>query len=74
MVLAACVLEPLTTREQMRGSDRSRVSSLRESLNDETHQSWMLLEEGERQRARMNLKILADNPQSAPKFRKVGKS
>lgn len=74
VVLAACVVEPLKTREQMRGSDRSRVSYLHESLNEETHQSWMLLEEGERQRARMNLKILADNPQSTPKFRKVGKS
>ncbi|MCX2747849.1 hypothetical protein OOZ51_08450 [Arthrobacter sp. MI7-26] len=73
-VMVACVVEPLTMREQMRGSDRSRVSSLHESLNDETHRSWMLLEERERQRARMNLKILADNPQSGAKFRKVGKS
>lgn len=73
-VLSACVLEPLTTRDQMKGSDRSRIIGLYDSLGDRAHQSWMLLEDEVRQRARMNLKILADNPQSAPKFRRLGQS
>lgn len=58
----------------MKGSDRSRIIGLHDSLGDQAHQSWMLLEDEERQRARMNLKILADNPQSAPKFRRLGQS
>lgn len=47
----------------------SCVACLHDSVGDRAHQSWMLLEDEERQRARMNLKILADNPQSAPKSR-----
>ncbi|WP_104063742.1 hypothetical protein [Arthrobacter sp. 4R501] len=74
VVLSACVLEPLTTRDQMKGSDRSRIIGLHDGLGNRAHQSWMLLEDEERQRARMNLKILADNPQNAPRFRRLGQS
>jgi hypothetical protein len=38
VVLAACVREPLSTREEMKGSDRSRVIGLHESLADPAHQ------------------------------------
>lgn len=73
VVLAACVQEPLTTRDQMKGSDRSRIIGLRENLADQAHPAWMLLEDEARQRARTALKVLSENPQSTPKFRKFGK-
>jgi hypothetical protein len=72
-VLAACVQAPLSTREEMKGSDRSRIIGLHEKLDDPWHQSWTLLEDEDRKRGHLNLRALADNPQTPPKFRKVGK-
>ncbi|MFJ4210450.1 hypothetical protein ACIPY2_18510 [Paenarthrobacter sp. NPDC089675] len=71
-VLAACVLQPMAMQAAMKGSDRSRIIPLYNTLKEQSHPSWMLLDSQERERAIMNLRILAENPQKVPGFRKVG--
>ncbi|MFJ4030016.1 hypothetical protein ACIPWF_21975 [Paenarthrobacter sp. NPDC089989] len=74
VILAACIREPVALCNLMKGSDRSRIIGLYERLKDHTHPSWMLLEDDDRDRAGMNLRILAENPQGVPGFRRIGRT
>ncbi len=74
VVLAACILEPMAMRETMKGSDRSRVLALYRALREPDHPSWMLLDVQDKARAATTLRILAENPQKAQRFRRAGQS
>ncbi|WP_347108477.1 hypothetical protein AAHB33_16555 [Paenarthrobacter sp. S56] len=72
VVLAACIDQPMAMQVAMKGSDRARVIPLYNELKEQSHPSWLLLDEDKRERAAMTLRILAENPQRTPEFRKVG--
>jgi hypothetical protein len=62
-VLAATLKDPLAVVPGMKGTDRSRIITLRTALADPLHPSWLVLEETDRATGNDTLRILASNPQ-----------
>ncbi|EMY33859.1 hypothetical protein D477_012870 [Arthrobacter crystallopoietes BAB-32] len=72
-VLLATVTDPLGLAGQLKGSDRSRIRTLQNALIDPLHESWLLLEEPDRQPAMDALSVLAaDPPTPKPHRRRLG--
>lgn len=64
--LLASVTSPLDLVADMGGSDRSRMLSLNRVLADPQHESWRVLDPGDRARALGNLAVLCANPDRLP--------
>lgn len=71
-VLAACVTNALSCRQQMRGSDRGRLQRLHQHLRVEHHPAWRQLPRHVAAQARATLAFLAANPQQMPEPRFIG--
>lgn len=65
-VLLATVARPLELVRQMKGSDRSRILVIGSELVDPDHQSWRVLDPGDRDRAITALGVLSANPDRLP--------
>ncbi|MGO4250511.1 hypothetical protein AB4Y87_25245 [Paenarthrobacter sp. RAF54_2] len=70
--LLATITGPLELVADMGGSDRSRILALRRALADPDHESWKVLDRGDRARAISNLAVLCANPDSLP-LRRLGR-
>lgn len=64
--LLATITGPLELVADMGGSDRSRILALSRALGDPDHESWKVLDPGDRARAISNLAVLCANPDRLP--------
>jgi hypothetical protein len=69
--LLATISGPLQLVADMGGSDRSRILALNRALADPNHESWKVLDRGDRARAISNLAVLCANPDRLP-VRRLG--
>ncbi|WP_223934993.1 hypothetical protein [Arthrobacter sp. StoSoilB5] len=70
--LLATITGPLELAADMGGSDRSRILGLNRALADPSHESWKVLDHGDRARAISNLAVLCANPDRLP-VRRLGR-